>query len=137
MDNLGTVNTILQSQGMEVELKSVDEWITFATQLPGSEWLQYLSKYMQTYYTFLGMINEYGIETTYDILLPDYLYQNLYTDDNQSLPDGYWTLSSNAGYSRLAWRVYCDGHVYDYYVFNDSDVGVRPVITVSKSKLLK
>ena len=47
---------------------------------------------------------------------------------------GYWTLSSNADYSFYASNVYYNCNVYNSHV-NSS--GVRPVITVSKSKLLK
>ena len=126
--NLATVNA-----GLGTNLTTVDEGIVFATQLPGSEWLQYLSKYMQTYYTVLGMINEYGIETTYDILLPDYLYQNLYTDEKPDLPWGYWTLSSYADGSSSVWIVSYDGDVGSGGVGSEFNRGVRPVITISKS----
>ena len=130
--NLATVNAEL-----ETSLTTVDEGIAYATQLEGSEWMQYESKYMQTYFTVLAMITQYGIEPTYDILLPDYLYQNLHTDDNPSLPYGYWTLSSYAFDSFDSWSVSFVGRVYSDLVNYDGTHGVRPVITVSKSKLLK
>ena len=126
--NLVTVNA-----GLGINLTTVDEAITFVTQLEGLELLQYESKYYQIYYTVLGMIGEYGIETTYDITLPDYLYDNLYTVDNNSLPNGYWTLYSGADYYSL--HVDDDGGVSYGYVDRGGDYGVRPVITVSKSNL--
>ena len=127
--NLATVNA-----GLGTSLTTVDEGISFMTELEGSEWLQYETKYMQTYYTVLGMINKYSIETTYDILLPDYLYQNLYSDKS---PSAYLTLSSSASLSYSAWNVNCYSSVgYDYVHFEEF-YGVRPVITISKSKLFK
>lgn len=48
---------------------------------------------------------------------------------------GYWTVSPYAAYSYDAWRVGLDGTLYNFDVGNDSNGGVRPVITVLKSKL--
>ncbi len=63
-----------------------------------------------------------------------WLYGNLYTSSNKSLPDGYWTSTPHSGLSNHAWRVYYSGHLNGY--FGDStSTGVRPVITVSKSQL--
>ena len=49
---------------------------------------------------------------------------------------GYWTASSRAAYSIYAWDVYYDANVSSGYIVNYSnDFGVRPVITVLRSKL--
>ena len=49
---------------------------------------------------------------------------------------GYWTASSRAANSRTAWYVRCLGRVsYTHVVNNSNNYGVRPVITVLKSKL--
>ena len=45
---------------------------------------------------------------------------------------GYWTSTPYAGGAYGAWAVTRDGDLYDDYVVNDLDSGVRPVITVSK-----
>ena len=48
---------------------------------------------------------------------------------------GYWTSTPNAdGYSNV-WNVYCGGRLSIHYVDADRTYGVRPVITVLKSKL--
>ena len=63
-----------------------------------------------------------------------WLYDNLWTSSNTSLPHGYWTSTPDSSYSDFAWSVY-------YYGGLGSDtvaltgIGVRPVITVSKSQL--
>ena len=135
LDNLETLNDLLNSQGNEITLETVDEVISLVIQMEGYEWLQYESKYMQTYYTVFVMKNTYKIVPTHNILLPRYLYQNLHTEDNKSLPYGYWTLSSRADYSYYAWIVEYVGSVYHHYVNQDINYGVRPVIRVLKSKL--
>lgn len=127
--NLSTVNA-----GLGTSIKTVDEGIEFATQIEGFEGLQYETKYVQTYYT-VWMIGAYGIETTYDISLPEFLYKNLYTSSNTSLPYGYWTLSSDAYDSRSAWYVKYSGNVNCDNVDYVSHSSVRPVITISKSQL--
>ena len=48
---------------------------------------------------------------------------------------GYWTASSRADYSYIAWYVGYDAYVYHYDVGDSYDGGVRPVITILKSKL--
>ena len=45
---------------------------------------------------------------------------------------GYWTSSPYAGNSNYAWLVYCFGDLYRDSV-SDPNLGVRPVITISKS----
>ncbi len=56
------------------------------------------------------------------------------TVDNST--KGYWTSSPNAGNSNSAWDVGSDGGLKNYIIVStDSSYGVRPVITVSKSKL--
>ena len=50
---------------------------------------------------------------------------------------GYWTVSYGVAYSTYAnaWSVYCNGSVIGHDVSSSSVNGVRPVITVLKSKL--
>ena len=48
---------------------------------------------------------------------------------------GYWTSSPNADSSISAWRVDCNGNVNVDVVDTDNYHGVRPVITIPKSKL--
>ena len=117
--NLETLNSTFGTS-----LTTVDEVITFATQSEGYEWLQYESKYYQTYITV------WGIETTYDILLPSYLYQKLYSDKR---PLGYWTFSSHPIGTSSAWNVYYDGLIGHDFANKEQYRGVRPVITISKS----
>ena len=49
--------------------------------------------------------------------------------------NGYWTASSRANNSYYAWRVTFAATVDGYHVGNSDDNGVRPVITILKSKL--
>ena len=69
-----------------------------------------------------------------DLSSAPWLYGNLYTSSNTSLPDGYWTSTPNSSNSFYAWHVRYYGRLYDGNV-DDTDDGVRPVITVSKSQL--
>ena len=66
--------------------------------------------------------------------LSTWLYGNLKV--NSSIPYGYWTSTPIASRSYGAWRVSYDGYLGGYNdVGYDSNNGVRPVITVSKSNL--
>ncbi len=56
-------------------------------------------------------------------------------DVKQSGNYGYWTSSTNASYSFLAWCVFNCGSLDDNYVNGSNYYGVRPVITVNKSNL--
>ena len=136
-ENLEAANTLLQEQGMAVKLTSVEEAIAFTTQLDDFSWIQYETKYYQTYSVAWGMINIYGLNPNHDILLPEYLYQNLDSDSSTSLPFGYWTFSSHSRNFDGAWDVYHLGDTGFSNVDSESYSGVRPVITISKSKLLK
>ena len=60
------------------------------------------------------------------LLLPKWLYENI--------GDGYWTSSSYPVNIYYAWRVSGTGGIHSINV-NSSNGGVRPVITVLKSKL--
>ena len=59
--------------------QTVDEVINYVLQ--DFTELNY-NKYILTYITVLIMVEDYGIESAYDILLPSYLYQNLDNDGN-------------------------------------------------------
>ena len=48
---------------------------------------------------------------------------------------GYWTSIAVAAISNQAWRVKCDGRLAFYDVNSAGNIGVRPVITISKSKI--
>ena len=63
---------------------------------------------------------------------PSWLYTNLYTSSNTSLPDGYWTSAAYAGYASYAHIIYYKGNVYYNYTYY-SYYGLRPVIELSKS----
>ena len=65
-------------------------------------------------------------------------YTNECTNYGCNKPDssnwGYWTSTSYKDNSTYAWHVYRVGSLYNYYVF-DNAIGVRPVITISKSNI--
>ena len=122
------------NKGLGTTLTTVDDVLEYIVKLDGLKYLQYLSKYLQTYYTVLEMINKYGIESTYDILLPNYIYQNLYSD---KVPYAYWTISTYPEYSGSAWGMRYDGNMGVSGVPDNSSRGIRPIITVSKSKLVQ
>ncbi len=63
--------------------------------------------------------------------LPTWLIS--YTDTN--VAPGYWTSTPCASISYYAWYVFYDGRLSSSYVGSDSSIGVRPVITISKSQL--
>ena len=48
---------------------------------------------------------------------------------------GYWTSNPVVGYSYRAWCVYRSGGLNDYYVGSGGGLGIRPVITIEKSKI--
>ena len=45
----------------------------------------------------------------------------------------YWTNTANSGDSNYAWFVFNDGSLYNFSLADAVDLGVRPVITVSRS----
>jgi len=65
---------------------------------------------------------------------PNWLYGNLYADDNTSLPYGHWLLTANPTSLIGAWRVDHHGRMNANYV-NDVPNGLHPVIKISKSLL--
>ena len=63
-------------------------------------------------------------------------YGCLNNADSAMTGHGYWTVSSGASFFRYAWSVYSYGtFISDTLVSGDYDIGVRPVITILKSKL--
>ena len=61
----------------------------------------------------------------------DYLYDAGYQTNTVSGVYGYWTLSSSASYSNIAWYVDYFGFAHDFDVDYDGYYGVRPVINLS------
>ena len=45
----------------------------------------------------------------------------------------YWTNTANSGDSNYAWFVFNDGSLYNFSLADAVDLGVRPVVTISKS----
>ena len=126
--NLGTISSIVG-----ITFKTVDECIDTIASVPEYV-ISYSSKYMQTYFIVRELINNYQIDTTYDIKLPDFLCQNLDTNEKYQ---GYWllttmyTLETNALYLSSS-KTIRDGSVYYEGLYYR---GVRPIITIPKSKL--
>ena len=131
--NITAINGALQSEGYEKSATTVDEVIDFVIFEMYVDGMDLESRYIQTYYTVMYMVDEYEIESTYDIMLPKYLYQNIH----QYAPCGYWTLSSFAVYSTIARYVNYNGDVNGDIVGKGDFYGVRPVITVLKSSVFK
>ena len=69
--------------------------------------------------------------------LPTWLYNNLDEPNNSvSGIDSYWTATRNISNYMAAWSVNKLGDlVAGTSIFDSSSIGVRPVITVSKSNL--
>ena len=126
--NLPAANTMFGTN-----FTTVEEVLPLAVQM--ISWLAPESEYIKIYYTVLGFTNDYKVEPEYNVFLPQFLYQNLYTETNNTLPYGYWTLSSGANGSDRAWCVDYDGFLISRDVGLDGDLGVRPVITILKSNL--
>lgn len=81
--------------------------------------------------------DNYGIETTYNIDYSEYLRQNLYAAKK---PYGYWILTSSGVSSDNAYVVVDLSNEHDYAARNVEEIdkyGIRPVITISKSKVLR
>ena len=57
----------------------------------------------------------------------------------REIDDWYWTKTNyeNDGRYAMAWFVHCGGGVYGYDVDSAGIVGVRPVITISKSEIFE
>jgi len=134
---LENLREYIVSEGVVTNITTVEDAIAYAeSSYPG---IVYESEYMQTYYATLAIIELVkGITdsniSSFDMSLPTFIYQNLYTETNTSLPYGYWTLSSDSSYSQNAWIVSYGG-MKSNLVRHDITAGVRPVITISKTKL--
>ena len=63
---------------------------------------------------------------------PDWMRTNL---DGNNGPYGYWTSTPYSGDSGSAWFVYYVGSLRSDLVDYDVNIGVRPVITISKATL--
>lgn len=121
--NLNYINA-----SMGLSLTKVEEVLQLAISIEPS--LQYESKNIQVYFTVYILNKNYGIEPTYDISLPDYLLNNIEKD-------GYWTLSSRAASVEGAWGMKKGIGIEYANVVYMNGYGVRPVITIPKSKLLE
>ena len=72
-----------------------------------------------------------NIKTANNNTMPTWMYINLNgTGDNNTY--GYWLSAAIAYDSTSAWGVGCSGDINGYYVYSETNVGLRPVITLSK-----
>lgn len=93
--------------------------------IKGNPWLEYESKHLKLFYTVLKIKEEYF---NTDFKLPAQLINN-----NNS--NGYWTLSSYSENSDNACFVGNFGYILGETV--SENLGLRPVITISKTKIFK
>ena len=124
--HLDVINNMLVSNGLS-EVSTVDEFIEVST----SKNVGY-SKYMIIYFTVKQGIS-LGVETTYDLKLPEFLYQNL-TNTSSVISPAYWTQTSTFDYNTNSFVVKYDGEFVGKYI-NNPNLRVRPVITIPKTKL--
>ena len=112
---------------------NVDEIIEVITSYGDTyEFLKLESKHVQLYGIVLLLVFNAGLEPEYNLLFPEYLYNNLNNEDGIN---GYWTLSTEAeGNNRNSWQVGYEGVMLGSSVWSE-DYGVRPVITIPKTKL--
>jgi len=61
-----------------------------------------------------------------------WLYTNLYTSANTSLPYGYWLLTTNPSSSTSARYLHCYGSIDNSVVYNGASNVTRPVIKIKK-----
>lgn len=134
--NLGTINTM-----MGLNLTKVDDAITLSSSFEGYSYLTYYPKFLQTYYTVLGLTSMFKIEPTYDLSLPEFMYQKLNSEEIPNNPPyAYWLLTppNRSDNTEIAWAVDYTGIIDNSYgVYDPNGFGVRPVITIPKSKLAK
>ena len=134
--HLSAINEVLQSEGYEKSATTVDEAISLVIKVNTAPLMNAPFHYKASW-VISRFEDEQGIEPKYDMSFPGYMYQNLDADSSTTLPYGYWTLSSDADTSNYAWRVNAYGYLPSSSVNSGSTSGVRPVITVLKSKLTK
>ena len=77
----------------------------------------------------------YNVNNSASLSSTLWLYDNLDNDNATEIPRSYWTYTPNASNSYSAWVVYHSGVVGNDDASNKYNVGVRPVITISKSSL--
>ena len=124
--NLDAFNNLLSSQNLNI-VSTVDEAITSVAQIGK---FQNYSNYMRTYLTVSIAVTQLDIETTYDISLPDFIIKNLSNF-------GYWTLSTRSWLATGSWQVDYDNYLFGATPNSSHAERIRPVITISKSKLNK
>jgi len=125
--NLDEINTKLGTSAT-----NVDELISIFLEIPDSSWGKYESKHFQLCLLVGSLVLNNGIDTDFDVILPDYLYNGLGEDEP---PYGYWLLWSFASSSDRAWYINNDSVIYNAPVNTNSSYGIRPIITIPKSRL--
>ena len=125
--NLSEINTVL-----ETSLKTVDDVIESIINSEDVPWLQNDSKKFKLYFTASIINDELEIDKEYNMALPDSMIQNL----NEFTHSSYWILSSaeeGDAFDVTYYGLLCSTRVDE----GEYGVGVRPVITILKSKLSK
>ena len=125
--NLDVINTVLSSEGLNTAT-TVDEVVEIVL----GEYSKYESEHVLFCATVAVLVYEVNIESTYNLLFPEYLYQNL--SENGDFY-AYWTLSSDYAGSYSASYFNYSGNFGGVSVHQGNGIGVRPVITISKTKL--
>ena len=122
--NLDLANNLLRSQGLNT-VSTVDELIDLYVQL------YKIHAYSPRHLTIVNVATfmfSNGIETDYNIYPSEFLYQNL------SESESYWLLTSRPAVNTSSLYVKSPGIISSDYV-SSSSKGIRPVITIQKSKL--
>ena len=122
--NLSAINTKLGTS-----FTKTDEVISLI--VSSEAWLEYESRYIQIYYTVFFLVYGFEIEGIGDIFLPNYMYQYLSED---AVPNGYLFFSTGNSTSYDVWSVTSFG-IPDIDSISIVWYGIRPVITIPKSKL--
>lgn len=65
--------------------------------------------------------------------LPTWLYENTATNDNHLR--AYWTSDNDSNKTYMSFSMDI-GIIYRYNIYNSDNIGVRPVITISKTQLV-
>ena len=125
--NLNEINT-----AMGISAVNADEAVDKIIELKDYTWISHETEHAQLYFIVEAMVFTKKIDSTYDILFPNYFNQNL---DCCTAPYGYWILSSRGETSEFAWVINHNRRLVRAFVFDGNGYSVCPVITIPKSKL--